>query len=361
MVRSATIPVKNNDILLLVGTMKGLFLFRSNTARRRWDVGGSFFPGRSVYGAAYDGREGRHRIWAAPASMHWGAELCSSDDFGKHWDQPETPRIRFPETAGASLANIWQIAPGPPQEPDTLYCGVEPAALFESRDAGKTWAFNEGLWNHPHRSPMGAGRRGPLSAHDPRGPGRPRAPNRRRFGGRRLPLGRRRANLGVAQLRRPRGIPARQASRVRPVRPQDRPSSHPPGQALPAEPLGPLPKRRRRRLLARHRPRGPVRLRVLHGDAPGRSRHGLHPSDRIRRVPLCPGGKAAGLPDARRRALLEADDAGPAAEERLRDRSPRRYGHGPARPRRRLFWGSPRGGLRPARPGGVLGSSGRRA
>jgi hypothetical protein len=73
MVRSATISVKNDDVVLLVGTMKGLFLFRSNAARRRWDVGGPFFPGRSVYGVAYDGREGRHRICAAPASMHWGA------------------------------------------------------------------------------------------------------------------------------------------------------------------------------------------------------------------------------------------------------------------------------------------------
>jgi hypothetical protein len=151
MVRGATISVKNDDVVLLVGTMKGLFLFRSNAARRRWDVGGPFFPGHSVYGVAYDGREGRHRIWAAPASMHRGAELCSSDDFGKRWDRPETPRIRFPEPAGASLANIWQIASGPPQEPDTLYCGVQPAALFESRDAGKTWAFNEGRsWDLLH-------------------------------------------------------------------------------------------------------------------------------------------------------------------------------------------------------------------
>ena len=65
MVRSAKISVK--DVLLLVGTMKGLFLFRSNASRRRWQVGGPFFPGRSVYGVGYDGREGRHRIWAAPA------------------------------------------------------------------------------------------------------------------------------------------------------------------------------------------------------------------------------------------------------------------------------------------------------
>src|SRR6266581_3761745 len=134
MVATKHVSVKDGDALLLVGTMKGLFLFRSGGARKRWEMGGPHFPGLSVYAAAYDGREGRRRLWAAPKSMHWGAELVSSDDFGRRWDQPEAPRVKFPEASGASLANIWQIAPGPPEEADRLYCGVEPAALFESRD-----------------------------------------------------------------------------------------------------------------------------------------------------------------------------------------------------------------------------------
>jgi hypothetical protein len=145
------LTVRDGDVLLLVGTMKGLFLLRSGASRKRWDLSGPHFPGSSVYGTAYDGRAGRHRVWAAPSSMHWGAELCWSDDFGGRWRQPETPLLRFPETAGASLAHIWQISPGREEDPDTLYCGVAPAALFESRDGGSTWALNEGLWNHPHR------------------------------------------------------------------------------------------------------------------------------------------------------------------------------------------------------------------
>jgi photosystem II stability/assembly factor-like uncharacterized protein len=32
-----------------------------------------------------------------------------------------------------------------------MYCGVEPAALFESRDSGETWALVRGLFDHPHR------------------------------------------------------------------------------------------------------------------------------------------------------------------------------------------------------------------
>jgi photosystem II stability/assembly factor-like uncharacterized protein len=41
--------------------------------------------------------------------------------------------------------------PGRADEPDVLYCGVEPAALFESKDAGETWSLVRGLWDHPHR------------------------------------------------------------------------------------------------------------------------------------------------------------------------------------------------------------------
>jgi hypothetical protein len=50
-----------------------------------------------------------------------------------------------------SLKNIWQVRLGPCDEPDVLYCGVEPAALFETRDAGETWSLVRGLFDHPHR------------------------------------------------------------------------------------------------------------------------------------------------------------------------------------------------------------------
>jgi hypothetical protein len=49
------------------------------------------------------------------------------------------------------LKNIWQITLGRPDEPNVLYCGVEPAALFETRDAGETWSLVRGLFDHPQR------------------------------------------------------------------------------------------------------------------------------------------------------------------------------------------------------------------
>ena len=143
---------KNGDVLLLVGTMKGAFILRANKSRKKWEVGGPYFPGSAVYAMAYDGRDGRHRIWAGPQSMHWGALLRWSDDFGQSWTNPEEANVKFPAHTEAALQNIWQIAPGRDSEPDTLYCGVEPAALFVSRDGGDSWQLNEALWNHPQRS-----------------------------------------------------------------------------------------------------------------------------------------------------------------------------------------------------------------
>jgi photosystem II stability/assembly factor-like uncharacterized protein len=139
------------DVLMMIGTMKGAFLLRSDGARKNWEVGGPYFPGRAIYALAYDDRNGRKRVWAAVNSPHWGSYLSSSDDFGKNWTEPETYGVRFPEGSEISLKQIWQIAAGHKDEPDTLYCGVEPAALFKSTDAGTTWSIVKGLHDHPHR------------------------------------------------------------------------------------------------------------------------------------------------------------------------------------------------------------------
>ena len=142
--------VRKGDFLLLLGTTKGAFILRSNAARSRWEVGGPYFHGHNVYAMAYDGRGGQHRIWASTQS-YWGTLLRSSDDFGKSWTNPQQAPIRFPSDTGVSLKNIWQITLGRPEEPNVLYCGVEPAALFETRDAGESWSLVRGLFDHPHR------------------------------------------------------------------------------------------------------------------------------------------------------------------------------------------------------------------
>ncbi len=144
----------------MIGTTKGAFLFRSNAARTEWKSSGPHFTGQSVYALSYDSRQGRSRIWAGTQNPIFGCGLHWSDDFGAQWTNPEVPVPQFPADTGLSLKQIWQITPGRDDEPEVLYCGVEPAALFESRDAGGSWSLVRGLFNHPHRerwTPGGGG------------------------------------------------------------------------------------------------------------------------------------------------------------------------------------------------------------
>jgi hypothetical protein len=157
-----TMPAKsfvtgNGSPLVQVGTTKAMFLFTSDRARKTWRMSGPHFPGHTVYASAYDGRAGRQRLWMA--SFHWayGVTLRHSDDFGATWSDPAETPIKFPEDTGVSLKQIWQIAPGPANQPDTIYCGVEPAALFVSHDAGTSWSLVRGLWDHPHREKWNPG------------------------------------------------------------------------------------------------------------------------------------------------------------------------------------------------------------
>jgi photosystem II stability/assembly factor-like uncharacterized protein len=131
--------------------MKGAFILSSNESRKKWKVDGPHFPGEAVYAVAYDERAGRCRVLAAAKSNHWGSTIRISDDFGTTWSGPERQAVRFPEDSKLALEQIWQITPGRADEPDRLWAGVEPAALFESRDGGESWEAVDGLLTHEHR------------------------------------------------------------------------------------------------------------------------------------------------------------------------------------------------------------------
>jgi hypothetical protein len=138
------------DHLLAIGTRKGLFLARS-ADRATWDLGEPHFPSNDVYSVAVDTRRQPVRILAGAHSEHWGPTVFRSDDLGETWDETEGGALRFPTESGGALKRIWQLRPGPADEPDVVWAGVEPGALFRSDDAGETFSLNEALWNHPHR------------------------------------------------------------------------------------------------------------------------------------------------------------------------------------------------------------------
>jgi len=138
----------DGDVVVMVGTMKGAFLVSSSPGRREWRIDGPHFRGETVYSMAFDQRNGRRRMLAGTRSFHWGAQVRWSDDDGATWSSPERQNVRFPEGSDEALVNIWQIQPG---ADGVLYCGVEPAALFESRDGGESWSVVQGLLDNEQR------------------------------------------------------------------------------------------------------------------------------------------------------------------------------------------------------------------
>jgi len=146
------LAVQSGDVLVLVGTTKGAFLFRTDPEHEKTEASGPHFPGQAIYALAYDGRAGRRRVLAGTESSHWGSVVRHSDDLGGTWTDPAEGNARFPADTGAALTRVWQLVPADDDHPEVVYAGVEPAALFRSGDGGETFELVRGLWDHPHRS-----------------------------------------------------------------------------------------------------------------------------------------------------------------------------------------------------------------
>lgn len=140
------------ETILLVGTRKGLVLARSRDEGRAWQVDDIRFVTMEVAAVGVDARRDPPRLFAAVQSFHWGSTVVHSDDLGATWSEPEAPPIAFPEGTDTTLKRVWQIQAAPAGQPDVVYAGVEPHALFRSTDGGVTFELVEGLFNHPHRT-----------------------------------------------------------------------------------------------------------------------------------------------------------------------------------------------------------------
>lgn len=153
-------------VTLLVGTKRGLFIARSDAARREWHIEEPRLIGREVGHAIVDPRDGT--AWAATSHAIWGAHVHRSGDGGATWEVLEAAP-HYDDERG--LEAIWFLAAGPADEPGTLYAGIEPAGLFVSRDAGTSWQPVTALNEHPTNAtwqPAGGGLALGSIQHDPR-------------------------------------------------------------------------------------------------------------------------------------------------------------------------------------------------
>lgn len=140
-----------NDVLLAVGTTKGLWLLRSRD-RKAWTSDGPHFRMHAVAACAIDTRHERTRLLVGASSSHWGPAVSWSDDLGASWTEAaDGSGIRFPADADASVEAVWQLRPDTSERPGVVWAGSQPSALWRSDDGGETFSLVEGLWNHPHR------------------------------------------------------------------------------------------------------------------------------------------------------------------------------------------------------------------
>ncbi len=145
MTRSA---IAQPQLALLIGTQKGLFLATAGLDRRGWRLEGPHLAGYEVFHAIFGERESAE-AYAAVRHVVWGVHIHRSRDGGRTWELlPAIPQLE----GGNEPRAIWYLAKGQVQDRTTLYAGIEPAALFSSRDGGLSWAGVRGLNEHPTRA-----------------------------------------------------------------------------------------------------------------------------------------------------------------------------------------------------------------
>jgi hypothetical protein len=149
--------------VVLVGTQKGLFCFRSDRDRRRWSIEGPQIAGYEVSHAWLDPRLPR-RGYAAANHPIWGAHVHRSDDGGWSWKALDRAPCHAPGRQGSSLEAIWFLAPGPLDAPGVMYAGIDPPGLFVSTDHGERFEPVTGLNDHPTR-PTWEPARGGFAVH----------------------------------------------------------------------------------------------------------------------------------------------------------------------------------------------------
>jgi photosystem II stability/assembly factor-like uncharacterized protein len=129
----------------------------SDEKRERWDVSGPHFAGWEIYHLKASPAD-PDRLYASQSSGWFGQVLQRSDDGGKTWEAVGN-EFQYDGTTGThtwydgsqhpwEFARVWHLEPSL-NDPDTVYAGVEDAALFRSRDGGKSWRELTGVRTHP--------------------------------------------------------------------------------------------------------------------------------------------------------------------------------------------------------------------
>ena len=145
-----------SSVRVLVGTRKGAFILTADGKRTNWKVSGPHFAGWELYhvkGSPVD----PNRLYASQSSGWFGQLIQRSSDGGASWE-PVGNNFAYDGIPGThqwydgtphpwEFKRVWHLEPSL-TDPDTVYAGVEDAALFKSTDGGLTWGELSGLRGH---------------------------------------------------------------------------------------------------------------------------------------------------------------------------------------------------------------------
>jgi BNR/Asp-box repeat len=172
-----------SGVRVLMGTRKGAFVLTADGQRERWEVSGPHFAGWELYhvkGSPAD----PNRLYASQSTGWFGQLIQRSNDGGKSWE-PVGNKFVYDGIPGThkwydgtphpwEFKRVWHLEPSL-IDPDTVYAGVEDAALFRSTDGAQTWEEVSGLRKHGTGSSWQPGAGG-MCLHtiilDPSHPGR---------------------------------------------------------------------------------------------------------------------------------------------------------------------------------------------
>jgi photosystem II stability/assembly factor-like uncharacterized protein len=144
------------SVRVLVGTRKGAFILTSDGARKNWKIDGPHFTGWEIYhikGSPAD----PNRLYASQSSGWFGQVVNRSSDGGRTWEVVDN-KFAYATVPGThqwydgtphpwEFKRVWHFEPSL-TDPDTVYAGVEDAAMFHSTDGGRSWTELKGLREH---------------------------------------------------------------------------------------------------------------------------------------------------------------------------------------------------------------------
>ncbi len=154
-----------SGVRVLVGTRKGAFVATSDGKREKWDITGPHFGGWEMYHLKASPAD-PNRLYASQSTGWFGQLIQRSDDGGKTWE-PMGNKFEYEGEPGPHMwydgtphpwefTRVWHLEPSL-SDPDTIYAGVEDAALFRSGDGGRTWEELPALRQHESASQWAPG------------------------------------------------------------------------------------------------------------------------------------------------------------------------------------------------------------